>query len=216
MFSKNEISKQYQLSENKKNIDNVAREYISLLINYFNLEVIKKENCAEVVENNEDSLLLPYKTTVITPDITSANRKNGATIRGKIAVINGKLHLYDTASISSREERTFCKINTLITHNPYNNGSIMNWNDFCTGILNGDILVGIYGFLSDSDVSLKNNIVDKLKNNMVKKSTDVYGLLDDDSYVRFLTTLQSHQIEQLDFNYKEITQNGKTICIKKH
>ena len=131
------------------------------------------ENTAEIAKSAYDSAVIPFETKIITPytenferatNELGGNRVESATF----IVLDGSPLLLSTKNgdIKSLDDN----IDTIITHNPYDDRSIKNW-DQLHNSGNYNITIGLYGNTYDRDISQK-----------IAMLKGVKQLLTDDSY----------------------------------
>ena len=144
----------------------VAQKYIEFLDN-FKLN-FKSDKCVEIGKGYYDTVVLPYKTNIITPALFTFRNKDSRRIKGGVlticnnapAILNGTK--IDTISCLNYE--------TYMTQNTFNDSEI----DILDDIQNsgyGNAIIGMYGLKYDKD---KEEKIQKLVN--LEKSNRGYKL----------------------------------------
>ena len=104
----------------------------------------------EVGKTVHDSIVLPYKTTIVTPDGTGFEN-----YKDRVIVANLKFHGKFPTLIQQRGSMTHAipvdLYQTFMTQNPYDKSEIENWERFPYQ----NVVVGVYGGINDKDVHEK-------------------------------------------------------------
>jgi len=107
---------------------------------------IDNSKTVEVGKTINDSVVLPYKTTIVTPDGTDFDN-----YKDRVIVANLKFHGNFPTLIQERGSMTHAipvdLYRTFMTQNPYDKSEIENWEKFPYQ----DIVVGVYGGFDDKD-----------------------------------------------------------------
>ena len=163
-----------------------GEKYLSLL-NILNLD-INNVNTAEVNKGKYDSVVLPYKTSIISPYMTIESRKN---INKSNFEINRGIPCYDNLNND---------VYRFMTHNPYTNvdgTELTNWR-YMHEFTDYEIILGMFGNIEDAD---RENKIEMLK--IMKKCTFVpliekYELVGD-SYFYVMASKPKKLIRKNDF-----------------
>ena len=129
--------------------------------------------CAEVGKNQFDTVVKPYETTIITPNIEGLETLDGD------RVINGLFEVYqDYPSIilSTHKERIILEqsdIRTYMTQNPYAQTDFANWHRLHNSKEAG-IILGVYGSLDDKDIETKINWLKRFKDKLTGNIKEGY------------------------------------------
>ena len=150
----------------------IGEEYTKFL-DYLGLNY-QDPSCAEVGKTRLDSVILPYETTMITPDSLIDSKHSKLIINGDMKVINSKpvLYTYNYDNYSYDAEIIPADIiSTYMTQNPYLPNSILSWETLHNSKLH-NIIVGVYGSWGEQDLLAK-----------IKQLKAFKDKLADDSYI---------------------------------
>ena len=128
---------EYWLDEYKKE----TKEYIEFL-DYMGFDY-KDSNCVEVGMGNSSSIVLPYKTKIITDS-------KQIKVDDESRIINGTMKVYNSKILPN--------IDTYMTQNPVSLSEIKNWEDL-HNYLNSIVILGVYGSKKDKDMENKLHIL---------------------------------------------------------
>ena len=135
--------------------------------------------CAEVGKTWYDSLVLPYRTSIMTPYTEGFNLKSSKVIPGKFEVVSGLpfLERKDGKQLMIPNVLT----STYMTQNPYTSECIFDWEDLHnSGIAR--IIVGYYGNTFDKDKEEKLKQLKDLKEKLIGQYFIEYDELGDTYY----------------------------------
>lgn len=135
--------------------------------------------CAEVGKTCCDSLVLPYRTSIMTPYTEGFNLKYSKVIPGKFEVVSGLpfLERKDGKQLMIPNVLT----STYMTQNPYTSECIFDWEDLHnSGIAR--IIVGYYGNTFDKDKEEKLKQLKDLKEKLIGEYFIEYDELGDTYY----------------------------------
>lgn len=133
-------------------------------------------NSVEIGKGLYDSLALDKTTTIMTPYSDGLEDKTESKIitgvfsargfgHGPVVLTNGRLSLVDD------------NIKRYVTHNPYTQSDIRNWERL--QISGKDITVGVFGSVYDKNIEEKIKQMKELKNRLVSGyATEEYGTID--------------------------------------
>ena len=152
----------------------VSWKFITLL-DYMNGQTYDSFS-VEIGKGMYDSLAECTSANIITPYSEGLeNKTNGKVIKGELSacgfghgpamVTNGKLELIDS------------NINRFITHNPYTQSDIRNWEMLHNSGKN--IAVGVYGSIYDHDINKRLKQMKELKDKLLGEVSEEYGVIDD-------------------------------------
>ncbi len=152
----------------------VSWKFITLL-DYMNGQTYDSFS-VEIGKGMYDSLVECTSTNIITPYSEGLeNKTNGKVIKGEFSargfghgpamVTNGKLELIGS------------NINRFITHNPYTQSDIRNWEMLHNSGKN--IVVGVYGSIYDHDINKRLKQMKELKDKLLGEVNEEYGIIDD-------------------------------------
>ena len=102
-----------------------------------------------------DSLVIPFDTTIISPNSFESVEDKGRIIGSKFIVYDGQPVLY--FEITEQPKLVLLpekRIDTFMTQNPYSPYSVKNWSDLHNGGY-FDIAVGVYGSIYDKNIKEK-------------------------------------------------------------
>lgn len=152
----------------------VSWKFITLL-DYMNGQTYDSFS-VEIGKGMYDSFAECTSANIITPYSEGLeNKTNGKVIKGEFSargfghgpamVTNGKLELIDS------------NINRFITHNPYTQSDIRNWEMLHNSGKN--IVVGVYGSIYDHDINKRLKQMKELKDKLLGVVSEEYGIIDD-------------------------------------
>ena len=146
---------EYWLDEYKKE----TKEYIEFL-DYMGFDY-KDSNCVEVGMGNSSSIVLPYKTKIITDSKQIKVDDESRIINGTMKVYNSKPLLVKKDSKGTKTvelSKILPNIDTYMTQNPVSLSEIKNWEDL-HNYLNSIVILGVYGSKKDKDMENKLHIL---------------------------------------------------------
>jgi len=140
-------------------------------------------DCAEVGKSEFDSVVKPYRTTIITP------YTEGFEIIDSTRIINGTFEVQGTTPTIIRQadnqiiSRTIpqTSIRTYMTQNPYNQSDIANWYRLHNSKEAG-IILGAYGSIYDKDIEEKIEGLEQIKDNLEDDIQEAYEELNGEYY----------------------------------
>lgn len=139
------------LKEYKK----ASEEYLEIL-DYYGL---KYDNsfCAEVGKNQYDSIVMDYKTKIITQNLSDFKKiESDRLIEGNVIIKKATPILVRPNKEDTEILSQF--INTYMIHNPYSPENIKGW-DKIHNLGENNIIMGVFGNLNDKD---KNSKIEEL------------------------------------------------------
>ena len=134
---------QYWLKEQER----AKKDYLKLLkslgVDY------DKETSIEVGKGNEDSVFLPFKTTIVSPYMDESTDREGLTLSNDTKVSGSELAILEDGiykSIPVSNGRIY------LTQNVYHEGFLTNWHFLAR---NDQVVVGVFGKTTDRDMMEK-------------------------------------------------------------
>lgn len=187
-----------------ENRQKIGKEYLNFLLS-MNLN-FDNPFCAEVGKTCCDSLVLPYRTGIMTPYTEGFNLKSSKVIPGKFEVVSGLpfLERKDGKQLMIPNVLT----STYMTQNPYTSECIFDWEDLHNGGIAG-IIVGFYGNIFDKDKKDKLKQLKELK----EKLTSEYIFEYDEFGDKYCSVVASNgfknkcKIKEFDGLYEEKTKS---------
>ena len=150
------------LKEYKK----ASEDYLEIL-DYYGL---KYDNsfCAEVGKNQYDSIIMDYKTKIITQNLSDFKKiESDRLIEGNVAIKKATPILVRPNKEDTEILNQF--INTYMIHNPYSFDDINGWENL-HNLSENNIIVGVFGNLSDKDRNEKLEALTQFRNKLIKNS----------------------------------------------
>ena len=172
-----EVMEQYLLTMGIKNVNELSDEFLSEFyewiieykkigdeylefLNYldFNYE---DSRCVEFGKGKFDSLVIPFKTKIITKDKSIKGVNQDRIINGSLKVCYSEPLLIEDNKVDILSNKVF-DIHTFITQNPTSVNKILGLEDLHnSGFYN--IILGIYGNNNDKNKNDKINLLKKIK-----------------------------------------------------
>lgn len=146
---------------------------------------ISNYNTAEIGKTSFDSIGKNHYTTIITPYAFGFDRRKDFIESPFVVTNNGNI-------IISKSKEQLEAIRQYMTHNPYNEESIKNWDKLHNNGKN--IVLGIFGRPNDKDIYKKIMMLEKFKelldNNYIEEETSVY-----DTYCKIIASNRKTDIK---------------------
>lgn len=149
-------------------------------------------NCAEVGKNEFDTIVKPYRTTIITSDM------EGLATINQTRIINGDFQVQrelptiiipsDNHTIRKIIPQT--RIRTYMTQNPYNQSNITNWENLHNS-KEAAIILGVYGSTYDKDIEEKIKQLQDLKEKLLDDIIESYEEYNDEYYYVISSNIKS-------------------------
>lgn len=155
----------------------IGEEYIKLL-DELNITYDTPEHI-EVGKGGFDSAFLPYQTRFLTKYTQTIDDKKNKIIDGTILVFEYEPLVYCSGTPS--KITSLGNVKKLMTQNPYTCLELNNWEDIHNGS-NIEILIGMYGKLSDNDKEEKIELLNHIKKLLVADYTSEYKETDENYF----------------------------------
>lgn len=136
----------------------MSKEYINFL-DYLDLDY-KEKNTVEVGKGKFDSIVIPYKTNIITKDKKIKGVEEDRIINGSLKICHNEPMLINKNEVKRLRE-VLPNVNTYMTQNLFGN-DIASWSDIHNS-LTGNIILGVYGNVNDKDREDKIKMLQTLK-----------------------------------------------------
>lgn len=161
------------------------RKEMGTMYNFFisNMGVYPKDDeCSfEIGKGKYDTAVLDNHISMITPYSEGLEDHGNWIITGNLKVYDKSPYLLrqynNWYSVEEMESRCFDR---LMTHNPYDEDSIKNWDKMHNN--GNNVTIGFFGNIHDMDRNLKVKKMETLRNNMCDDYTFDYCTYDDNYY----------------------------------
>ncbi len=144
---------------------------------------LNSPRCAEVGKSSHDTIILPYKTSMIT------QHEHKIVDDGKRLILPHKMEVFNGCPAIVFTNRKYNvefeiiepeTIDTVITQNPYTEGYIKGWDELHKN--ETSIAIGVYGCVSDKDRETKIRMLRNYRSKLEGLSKEEYGVKQDAYY----------------------------------
>lgn len=210
----NNLIEQFKAATGVKNIDIHSKQFLSEFSEWIKSRQLMGEkytifldytgfrfadsNCAEIGKGYFDSVVTPFKTTIITSSKLTPLVSSNRIISGNMRVYQGQPLLISKCKQTNKMDVIPNDIiHTFMTQNSYNPGLIRGWDDLHNSGKN-DIILGLYGCIYDRDIEKRIKQLEQVREKLVYREYIENYSTDGDNY--FYVIGSNSKIKKL---YKE-------------